>query len=57
MKNGKLASRIANQLRMITKDDYINDRFVLSVAQTIALKFITQKTNRRSIDRDMSLYA
>ena len=56
MNNGNLVSRIAQQLRMITKDDYINDRFVLSVAQTIATKFITQKTTRRSIDRDMSLY-
>jgi hypothetical protein len=56
MNNGKLVSRIAQQLRMITKDDYINDRFVLNVAQTIATKFITQKTTRRSIDRDMSLY-
>lgn len=56
MNNGELVSRISNQLRMITKDDYINDRFVLSVAQSIATKFITQKIQRRSIDRDMSLY-
>ena len=56
MNNGELVSRISNQLRMITKDDYINDRFVLSVAQSIATKFITQKIQRRSLDRDMSMY-
>ena len=56
MNNGELVSRISNQLRLITKDDYINDRFVLSVAQSIATKFITQKIQRHSIDRDMSLY-
>ena len=56
MNNSELVSRISNQLRLITKDDYINDRFVLSVAQSIATKFITQKIQRRSIDRDMSLY-
>lgn len=56
MNNGELVSRISNQLRMITKDDYISNRFVLSAAQTIARKLITQKIQRRSIDRDMSLY-
>jgi len=56
MNNKELVSRISNQLRMITKDDYISDRFVLSTAKSIARKFITQKIQRRSIDRDMSLY-
>ena len=56
MNNGEIVSRISNQLRMITKDDYISNRFVLSTAQSIARKFITQKIQRRSIDRDMSLY-
>lgn len=56
MNNGELVSRISNQLRMINKDDYISDRFVLSVAKTIARKLITQKIQRRSIDRDLSLY-
>jgi|TARA_R110000868_G_scaffold74337_2_gene214894 hypothetical protein len=56
MKNRELVSRISNQVRMITKDDYISDRFVLSVALTIAEKFITQKIQRRSIDRESFLY-
>lgn len=56
MNKGEFVSRVSNQLRLITKDDYINDRFVLSVGETIAKKFITQKIQRRSIDRDMSLY-
>jgi len=56
MNNGELVSRISNQLRMINEDDYISDRFVLSTAKTIARKFITQKIQRRSIDRDLSLY-
>lgn len=56
MKNEELVSRISNQLRMITKDDYISDRFVLYTAKSIARKFITQKIQRRSIDRDLSLY-
>lgn len=57
MNNGEFVSRIDNQLKMLTKDDYRSDRFILSVGQTIAQKFITQKIQRRSIDRDMSLYA
>jgi len=56
MNNDELVSRISNQVRTITKDDYISDRFILAVAQTIATKFITQKIQRRSIDRDASLY-
>lgn len=56
MTNREIVSRISNQLRMISKDEYISDRFVLSTARTIARKFITQKIQRRSIDRDMSLY-
>lgn len=56
MNNRELVSRISNQLRMITKDDYISDRFVLNTAKSIATKFITQKIQRRSIDRDMSLF-
>ena len=56
MNNRELVSRISNQLRMITKDENISDRLVLNTAKSIARKFITQKTQRRSIDRDMSLY-
>lgn len=56
MNNAELVSRVSNQLRMVNKDDYISDRFVLSTAKTIARKFITQKIQRRSIDRDLSLY-
>lgn len=56
MNNREFVSRISAQLRMNTKDDYISDRFVLATGKTIALKFITQKAQRRSIDRDMSLY-
>jgi len=41
---------------MITKDDYVSDRFILSTGKSIAKKFITQKTQQRSLDRDMSLY-
>jgi len=56
MKNREIVSRISNQVRMITKDDYVSDRFVLSTAVSIASKFITQKIQSRSIDRDASLY-
>lgn len=56
MNNAEFVSRVSNQLRTITKDDYISDRFILSIGQTIATKFITQKIQRRSIDRDASLY-
>tara|TARA_R110002012_G_scaffold251922_1_gene429914 strand:+ start:1126 stop:1755 length:630 start_codon:yes stop_codon:yes gene_type:complete len=41
---------------MLSKDDYISDRFVLSTAKSIAKKFITQKLQKRSLDRDMSLF-
>lgn len=56
MKNREVVSRISNQVRMITKDDYVSDRFVLSAAVSIASKFITQKIQSRSIDRDAYLY-
>lgn len=56
MNNGEFVSRVSNQLRMISKDDYVSDRLILSTGQTIASKFITQKIQRRSIDRDASLY-
>jgi hypothetical protein len=56
MNNREFVSRISAQVRMNTKDDYISDRFVLSTGVSIATKFITQKIQRRSIDRDMSLY-
>ncbi len=56
MTNREFVSRISNQLRMITKDEYISDRFILRTGESIARKFMTQKIQRRSIDRDMSLY-
>jgi hypothetical protein len=56
MTYGELVSRISNQLRMLSKDAYISDRYILNVAMPIATKFITQKITRRSVDRDMSLY-
>ena len=56
MNNREFVSRVSNQLRMITKDEYISDRFVLRTGESIARKFIAQKIQRRSIDRDMSLY-
>lgn len=56
MKNSEIVSRIANQLRMTSKDDYVSDRFILSVAKTIAAKFLTQKVQRRYIDREADLY-
>ncbi|MFT6125718.1 MAG: hypothetical protein ACJAVA_000159 [Flavobacteriaceae bacterium] len=56
MKNKEFVSRVSNQLKMLSKDDYISDRYILSVGNTIATKFITQKIQTRSIDRDLSLY-
>lgn len=56
MNQGEFVSRVSNQLRMISKDDYQSDRFILFTGLSIAKKFITQKIQRRSIDRDMSLY-
>ena len=56
MNNREFVSRVSNQLRMTSKDEYISDRFILSVGKTLATKFITQKLQRRSIDKDMSLY-
>ena len=56
MNKGELVSRISNQLRAISKDDYISSRFILRTAESIARKFITQKIQRRSIDRDSSMY-
>lgn len=56
MNNREFVSRVSNQVRLINKDDYISDRFVLSIGKSIANKFITQKIQRRSLDRDLSLY-
>lgn len=56
MNNREFVSRVSNQLRMTSKDEYISDRLVLSTGQSFSKKLITQKIQRRSIDRDMSLY-
>ena len=56
MNNREIVSRISSQIRMTAKDDYISDRFVLSVAETIAIKFLTQKIQTRSLDRDTFIY-
>ena len=56
MNNKEFVSRVSSQLRMLSKDDYISDRYILSIGNTISTKFITQKIQRRSIDRDVSLY-
>lgn len=56
MTNGEIVSRISNQLRMITKDDYINDRFVLHTALSISEKFLAQKIKDRSLYKDTSIY-
>lgn len=56
MKNEELVSRISSQLKTVSKDDYISRRFILHTAVSIARKFITQKIQKRSIDRDTSLY-
>lgn len=56
MNNKEFVSRVSNQLKMLTKDDYISDRYVLNVGITIATKFLTQKIKRNSINRDLSLF-
>lgn len=56
MTNREFVSRVSTQIRFINKDDYVSDRLVLSTGQSISQKIITQKIQRRSIDRDMSLY-
>jgi len=56
MNNRKFVSRVSSQLRMLSKDDYVSDRYILSTGVTIASKFITQKIQNRSINKDTSLY-
>lgn len=56
MTKAEVVSRISNQLRMLNVDDYISDRFVLSVAESHAIKFLTQASKRRSLDRNQFLY-
>lgn len=57
MTQGEFVSRVSNQVRMISKDENISDRFVLYTGLSIATKFITQKLQNRSINRDASLYS
>jgi hypothetical protein len=56
MNNREFVSRVSSQLKMISKDDYQSDRYILSTGITIASKLITQKIQRKSLDRDVSLY-
>lgn len=56
MTKREFVSRVSNQVRMVSKDDYISDRLVLFTGMSIARKLITQKIQRRSIDRSMNLY-
>lgn len=56
MSNEEFTSRVANQVKTITKDDYINKRFIIGTGQSLAKKFIAQKIQRRSMDRDMDVY-
>lgn len=56
MKNKEVVSRIKNQLNLLTKDQQVNDRFILFTAQNIATTFISQKLKEMSLFREFNLY-
>lgn len=55
-KNKEIVSRVKNQLEFLTKDDSINDRFILHTAQNIATTYISQKLREMSLGRESNLY-
>lgn len=54
--NKEIVARIKNQLKLLTKDDQVNDRFILYTAQNIATTYISQKLNDMSLYREDNLY-
>lgn len=54
--NSEVVSRIKNQLRFLTKDDQINDRFILYTAKNIATTYISQRLKDMSLYREYNLF-
>lgn len=55
MNNREFTSRVSSQLRMLSKDSYISDRLIISTGINIATKFITQKIQNRSLNRNANI--
>ena len=56
MTNREFVSRVANQLRMLSKDDYVSDRLILSTGISISKKLLTQQLNGRSLNRNSFVF-
>ena len=56
MIQSEFTSRVSTQLKMISKDDYYNDRLILSTGQSISKKFISQKLRNKGLGRGDYLF-
>lgn len=54
--NSEIVSRVKNQLKFLTKDDNINDRFILYTARNIATTYISQRLKDMSLYREYNLF-
>lgn len=56
MTNRQITSRIKNQLRLLTKDSNLNDRFLLHTAQNISESYLSKRARSRQLFRQSNLY-
>lgn len=56
MKNSEFVSRVNNELRLLNKDEYISDRYILRSGNVVARQIITQRIKERSLNRNAFLY-
>ena len=54
--NKEIVSRVKNQLRLLTKDSDLNDRYILFTAQNIAESYLSKRARNRSLFRQTNLY-
>lgn len=57
IKNKEFASRVKNQLNMISKDMDVNARFILHTGQNIAESYISLRLRSRQLYRQDNLYS
>jgi hypothetical protein len=54
--NREIVSRVKNQLRLLSKDANLNDRFILFTAENIAETYLSKKARNRALYRYDNLY-
>jgi len=56
MTNRQLVARVNNQLRLLSKDSYINDRAILRTAQNTSESYLSKRARNRQLFRQDNLY-